>query len=143
GAGLLLMVSLLLARLHPLGNAAADLAPSLHWPAPSIDGELEQDSGPVLVTVEYQIRPEAVPEFFVAMQGMRRIRKRDGAIHWGLYEDSSRPGLVIETFTVESWLEHLRQHERVTNADRVEQDAVSRFHIGETPPLVRHFVTRR
>lgn len=143
GAGLLVVVSLLLARRHPLGNVAADLAPSLHWPALTIDDPLDQDSGPVLVTVEYQVRPEAVPEFFAAMQGMRRIRKRDGAIHWGLYEDSSRPGFVIETFTVESWLEHLRQHERVTNADRVEQDAVSRFHIGETPPLVRHFVTRQ
>ena len=35
---------------------------------------------------------------------------------------------MVETFLVESWLEHLRQHERVTNADRVLQDAVHRFH---------------
>jgi MFS family permease len=142
-AGLLIAVTLLVVRRYSLGNAAMDLAPSLHWPAPLIEGELEHDSGPVLVTIEYRVRPGAVSAFFAVMQGMRLIRKRDGAIHWGLYEDTSQPGLVIETFTVESWLEHLRQHERVTNADRVEQDAAHDFHVGETPPLVRHFVTRR
>ncbi len=35
--------------------------------------------------------------------------------------------------------EHLRQHERVTNADRIVQDAVARFHLhGE--PKVTHFI---
>ena len=41
---------------------------------------------------------------------------------WGLYEDASDHGRFVETFLVESWLEHLRQHERVTNADRVLQE---------------------
>jgi hypothetical protein len=36
---------------------------------------------------------------------------------------------------VESWLEHLRQHERVTNADRLLQNAVDRFHTGGTPKV--------
>ena len=36
-------------------------------------------------------------------------------------------------------MEHLRQHERVTNADRVLQDTVDRFHLGGTPK-VTHFV---
>ena len=38
-----------------------------------------------------------------------------------------------------SWMEHLRQHERVTNADRVVQDAVDRFH-HDGEPKVTHFV---
>ena len=36
---------------------------------------------------------------------------------------------MVETFLVESWMEHLRQHERVTEADRVLQNAVHRFHL--------------
>lgn len=143
-AVMLVATSLPLAWRYSLGKAAAlDLAPSLHWPAPLVEGDMEHDRGPVLVTIEYRLKPETVPNFFVAMQGMRRVRKRDGAIHWGLYEDTAQPGLVIETFTVESWLEHLRQHERMTNADRVQQDVARSFHVGDTPPLVRHFVTRR
>jgi hypothetical protein len=40
---------------------------------------------------------------------------------------------------IDSWLEHLRQHERVTNADRVLQDEVSRFHL-EGEPKVTHMI---
>jgi len=143
-AALLVVASLTLAWRFPLGAASTlDLAPSAHWPAPLVDGEVEHDSGPVLVTVEYQIDPAKVPAFFAAMNDMRRIRRRDGAIHWGVYEDTTQPGTVIESFTVESWLEHLRQHDRVTNADRVQQDALRAYQADDTPPVVRHFVTRR
>lgn len=48
--------------------------------------------------------------------------------------------MLLETFVVESWLEHLRQHERVTHADREFQDAARAFHTGAEPPLVRHMI---
>lgn len=143
-AGLLAAVGLTLAWRFPLDRASTlDLAPSAHWPAPLVDGTVEHDSGPVLVTIEYRVDPAKVSDFFAAMQEMRRIRRRDGAIHWGVYEDTSQPGTVVETFTVESWLEHLRQHDRVTNADRIQQEALAAFRSEDTPPVVRHFVTRR
>ena len=143
-AALLALAGLALAWRFPLDKASMlDLAPSAHWPAPLVDGDVEHDSGPVLVTVEYRIDPAQVPAFFAEMQKMRRIRRRDGAIHWGIYEDTANPGTVIESFTVESWLEHLRQHDRVTNADRVQQEALRAFQTGDAPPVVRHFVTRR
>jgi len=143
-AALLVAAAIILAWRYPLDRASMlDLAPSAHWPAPLVDGTVEHDSGPVLVTIEYRVDPAKVPGFFAAMQAMRRIRRRDGAIHWGVYEDTSVPGTVIESFTVESWLEHLRQHDRVTNADRVQQEALRAFQVDDTPPVVRHFVTRR
>lgn len=142
-AALLVLTTLVLAWRRPLDSMAKlDLAPSLHWPAPLVEGAVEHDRGPVLVTIEYRIDPSRVAEFFAAMQGMRRIRQRDGAIHWGLYEDAAEPGLVLETFTVESWLEHLRQHDRVTNADRVQQEAVRAFQRDATAPMVRHLIAR-
>lgn len=137
----LFAITLLVAPLYRLEAAPTlDLAPSLHWPDPQVEGDRDSDRGPVLVTVEYRIDPVRMAEFVAAMRAMKRIRRRDGAMQWGLYEDASRQGVVLETFTVESWLEHKRQHRRITNADRIVQDAVRAFHLDGEPPLVRHFI---
>jgi hypothetical protein len=46
---------------------------------------------------------------------------------------------MIETFLVGSWMEHLRQHEHVTHADRAVEQAVGRFDLtGE--PKITHFI---
>jgi len=47
--------------------------------------------------------------------------------------------IAIETFKLDSWLEHLRQHERVTLADREQQELVHRFQL-EGKPKVSHFI---
>ena len=138
-AGLVLVLPLLALR-FPMPATQLDLAPSSHWPAPAVEGEVQPDRGPVLITVEYQVSPENTAAFAAAMQPMRRIRRRDGAVAWGLYEDAARPGVMLETFVVESWLEHLRQHERVTHADQAFQDAARAFHTGSEPPRVRHLI---
>jgi hypothetical protein len=46
---------------------------------------------------------------------------------------------MVETFLVESWIEHLRQHERVTHADRLVQECVHRFNLSGSPK-VSHFI---
>jgi MFS family permease len=125
------------------GGAARDLAPSSHWPAPLVSVVSSQERGPVLVHIEYRIDPARSTAFVDAMQALRRIRRRDGAISWALYEDAAQPGLMIEVFLVESWLEHLCQHGRVTNADRVDQESVRAFVIGDAPPVVRHLLGLR
>jgi MFS family permease len=123
-------------------GAGLDLTPSMHWPAPIVVNEVEQDRGPVLVTVEYRIDPKNREPFLAALEKLGRERRRDGAYAWGVFEDAAVDGRIIETFLVESWLEHLRQHERVTNADRLLQDAVLRFH-SEGTPLVTHLIATK
>ncbi len=118
-------------------GAGVDLTPSLHWPAPITSREIEHDRGPVLVTVEYRISPADRDAFLAALGKLARERRRDGAYAWGLFEDAAEDGRFVETFFVRSWLEHLRQHERVTNADRVLQDAVARL---AAEPKVSHLV---
>ena len=118
----------------------ADLTPSMHWAAPMMADDLELDRGPVMVTVEYQIDPARTHEFKPVMQQMRRIRRRDGAFMWELFNDIEDPGRFVECFMVESWLEHLRQHERVTVADRDISEKARVFHIGAEPPKVTHLV---
>ncbi len=120
-------------------GAGVDFSPSMHWPAPITAQDIAHDRGPVLVTVEYRIRPRNRGAFLKALARLEHQRRRDGAYAWGVFEDAAEEGRILETFLVELWMEHLRQHERVTNADRVVQNAVDRFHLhGE--PKVTHLV---
>jgi predicted MFS family arabinose efflux permease len=118
--------------------AGVDLAPSMHWPAPVVREDVEGDAGPVLVTVEYRVRDTQRAAFRVAIGRLSRARGADGAYGWGIYEDAAEPGRFLETFQADSWLEHLRQHERVTNADRVLQEQINQLVIGE--PVVTHLI---
>ena len=124
-------------RLHGLDDL--DLTPNPHWPAPVILGEIDVERTPVMVTVEYEIDPEKAEAFASAMEEIAAMRRRDGAISWGLYRDAQRPGRFLETFLVPSWLEHLRQHERSTEADRRLEETVSAF-LQHGRPTVTHFV---
>lgn len=122
------------------GGDGADLAPDVHWPAPAVVGRIAHDRGPVLVTLDYRIDPERAREFALAMDDVRVIRERDGAILWGLFVDAADPARYVESFLVDSWLEHLRQHERTTVADRAALERVRRFHVGADGPLVSHLI---
>jgi predicted MFS family arabinose efflux permease len=116
-----------------------DLTPSMHWPAPATAQAIGEDRGPVLVTVEYRIRQQDRATFMEAIGKLEHGRRRDGAYAWGVFEDTAEQGRFVETFLVESWMEHLRQHERVTNADRIVQDVLEGLDLtGE--PKVTHFV---
>ena len=119
--------------------AGLDLTPSMHWPAPILAHEVDEDSGPVLVTVEFRIDPKNRDAFLAALERLGKERRRDGAYGWGVFEDVADPGRMVETFFLESWLEHLRQHKRVTNTDRLLQDAVNRFQL-EGAPKVTHMI---
>jgi MFS family permease len=120
-------------------GAGVDLSPSMHWPMPITSQDIAHDRGPVLVTVEYHISPRNRAAFLKAVARLEHQRRRDGAYAWGIFEDAAEEGRILETFLVESWMEHLRQHERVTNADRVVQEAVQRFHI-HGAPKVTHYI---
>jgi MFS family permease len=114
-------------------GAVDDLSPSMHWPAPITTSAIEPDRGPVLVTVEYHIDPKNREPFLHALGRSARVRRRDGAYDWGIFEDPAKEGRFIETFLTDSWLDHLRQHQRVTKADRIIEQVVRRFQVGDGP----------
>jgi MFS family permease len=122
--------------------AGSDLTPSMHWPDPIVTHDVERHEGPVLVTVEYRIDPRHRGQFLAAMDQLGYERRRNGAYGWGVFEDSASEGRMLETFLVESWVEHLRQHERVTQEDRVLQDLVNQFHTKDSTPKITHFIGR-
>jgi MFS family permease/quinol monooxygenase YgiN len=120
-------------------GVGVDLTPSMHWPPPVTARDIEHDRGPVLVSVEYRIDPRERNAFLRVLNQLARERRRDGAYRWGVFEDAADEGRFVETFLVESWLEHLRQHERVTSADRLLQDEIARF-VKDGAPKVTHWI---
>jgi MFS family permease len=140
-AGIGLLVGILIsAKFRLKCSELVDLRASLHWDQPTHAFEPNSSDGPVLVTLEYHIDPNKAEEFTLAMHTLSRIRRRDGAIQWGLYQDVSNPSRFVETALVESWAEHRRQFDRVTHSDRVIEDRVLAFHIGEAPPRVSQMI---
>ncbi|MDJ0950638.1 MAG: MFS transporter, partial [Alphaproteobacteria bacterium] len=111
-------------------GAGMDLTPSMHWPEPVVSQERDQDRGPVMTMVEYDVAPEQTPDFLAALQELSEARRRGGAFAWGVFEDAARPGRFIEYFMEPSWLEHLRHHQRVTEEDRRLQERLWAFHRG-------------
>jgi hypothetical protein len=90
--------------------------------------------------VEYHIDDADRAAFHALLGELGRTRRRDGAVIWGVAEDVATPGIHLEYFVTPSWIEHLRQHERVTAEDRILQEKVRALHRNEHAPIVRHFV---
>ncbi|HEV7516874.1 MAG TPA: MFS transporter, partial [Thermoanaerobaculia bacterium] len=133
----------LTARYHLRSGEGLNLSPSRMWPAPIVRHEPEPDHGPVLVTVQYQVDPARQSEFKEAMRAVRRIRLRDGAMEWGLFADAAVEHRRVEVFLVKSWLEYLRQRERMTVADRDVTERARAFHVGDEPPVVHRLIAER
>ena len=117
-----------------------DLTPSMHWNMPVTHEQITHDRGPVMVVVHYRIIPDNRDEFLALMHELSRIRRRDGAYAWDVLEDVKDPVHFIEYYMVESWLEHLRQHERVTNTDKMLQEKIKQLLVDKKQPEVTHFV---
>lgn len=136
-----LAATALLGRFFPI-NAARDLdlTPSAHWDGHTLDVEPADDSGPVLVTLDYVVKPEDVAAFRAAIARLRIVRLRDGAFRWALSRSLEDPGSFRESFHVGTWGEHLRQHARATADDRHIEEAVLAFHAGAEPPRAVHYL---
>ncbi len=139
-AALALAVGRIVEDRYPVGlGEGINFAPSFR-PVPVVVNEPQAEHGPVLITVEYRIDPRRAAEFASVMLELGRFRRRDGAVDWGLFEDVAEQGRYLETFVVESWGEHLRQHERTTVADRLISERANSFHIPDGSPPVSHLL---
>ena len=127
-------------RYRLIRNQDLTLTPWMPWPEPISIVEPEPNRGPVLVTTEFRIDANRAKEFRHAMRELRRIRRRDGAFRWGLYGDPTDPARFVETFLVESWAEHLRQHTRSTEADRKIEERALAFHLDQGLPPTTHLI---
>ncbi len=76
-------------------GVSLDLRPSLHWPEPRMEIEARVDEGPVLVTIQYRVDPEKGSGFVAALHALGRVRRRDGAIQWGVFHDTADPARYV------------------------------------------------
>ncbi|MCW3020994.1 MAG: family transporter [Conexibacter sp.] len=119
-----------------------DVRAAQHWPEPVVGHTPPAEAGPVLVTVQWPVAPGSEEAFVAAMAPVGRSRRRTGAALWGLFQDAEDPTMFLETFTVKTWHEHLRQHlERGTVMDQeLERRARDLLRPGEEP-RVRHLLS--
>ena len=96
-----------------------------------------------MVLVEYRVDPARSAAFTEALERLGQVRRRAGALFWEHFTDTADPSRHIETSISENWVEHLRQHERVTLADRGLEEEVRAFQVGERPSVVTHLVSAR
>jgi hypothetical protein len=138
-AGIGMIANIALAPFAKIPDSTADLSPSNHWRMPVVEkvgADLAQ--GPVLVTIECAVIPQWTAEFVEAMHQYGRARRRDGAYRWGIFRDTEVANRYLEIFLVNSWAEHLRQHERQTESDRELEGRIDSYLAGE--PVVRHLI---
>ncbi|HAU5563149.1 TPA: MFS transporter [Serratia fonticola] len=138
GAGLVITGVLLKRLALPAGEA--DLQPAEHWAAPVVHNDVDVRHGPVLIQIRYRVPQEDRVAFKKAIHKLAQSRRRDGAYSWGLMEQTDDPTALLEWFMVESWQEHMRQHQRVSHADAELQQAVLQYHQGEEAPQVSHHI---
>ncbi len=139
-AGIGTIASAALTLFAQLPDSTADLSPWNHWRMPVVVEGVGADvaKGTVLVTVEYAVLPKQTAEFVDAMHEYGRTRRRDGAYRWAIFRHTEVADRYLEIFLVDSWAEHLRQHERQTQADRELEVRIYSYLSGE--PLVRHLI---
>ena len=120
-----------------------DFTPTLDWAAPVVAEVPEPDSGPVMVTIEYRVQATKRTEFVSEMQAVREMRRRNGAYFWELFHDSADPSRYIECFMDESWLEHLRQHERASVADAAIRQRAKQYMVEGESTKSQHWLADR
>ncbi len=130
-------------RLPLPAQAELDLDPLDRWTEPRVELELTPRSGPIKISIDYEIDPDDVPEFLDAMAERQRIRRRDGAREWTLARDLEDPRLWTESYQTPTWVEYIRHNQRRTKADADSADHVRKLHRGEGPPRVHRRIVRQ
>ena len=93
-----------------------------------------------MITIEYQIATENRGQFLATINELGKSRRRDGATDWHILEDIRTPGLFREFYLVQTWLDHLRQHERISTQDARLQKDIQAILVEGTSPTISHYI---
>jgi hypothetical protein len=125
---------------HPELNLLPLSASGRARSVPALPIEPQPEAGPVLISITYDVDPHDAEEFTKAIDDLKEIRLRDGAMRWGLFRDPADPSHYVETFLVDSWSEYLRQRERFTMEDLLVRERVYALHRGPIPPPITRMI---
>lgn len=123
-------------------HGTLDLDPANRFHAPAVELELNPQSGPIKILVEFDIAKSDVPEFLRLMAERRRIHVRDGARQWSLSRDLARPEVWIECYRFPTWTDYVRHNDRRTISD--DANTLRLFQINRTGsnPVVHRMIER-
>jgi MFS family permease len=107
---------------------------------PPLDAGPEGTTGPVLVTVTYDVAPGSEAAFLAQSRRLRNFRRRTGAFDWRMYEDEAISRRYLETYLVGSWEEHERQHARATRRDAALLESLDAALVPGTQRLAHHYL---
>jgi len=128
------------APLSLIRSGDLDVMPADFMPAPPAP---EGTSGPILVIVHHDVRPDAQDDFLALVDRLRHARRRTGAIEWRLFVEESHPTRYVETFLVGTWDEHERQHARVTRRDAALLDELDGLLVAGHHRVAHHYLAAR
>lgn len=138
---IVIIAGMLLVYRFPLrGHVESEVAPYQRALEPTVRFSPRPDDGPVLIQVRYVVRPEHREPFVRAMAQLGRARRRRGARFWRLYRDMETEDTFVERFTVDTWVDHLRQAERMTVADRMAEEHARQYLADGTEPQASHYL---
>src|SRR3546814_16874720 len=81
-----MLASLLLVFVFPLStDEAPDITPARTHPVDALQGPVGANDGPIVVPIEYRVRPLNFGAFVAAMEDLGRIRRRNGEPRWTLH----------------------------------------------------------
>ena len=109
-------------------------------PAPEFVPELGRAHGRVMEMMHYRVRTDERDVFLEAMEEVRQVRGRTGALVWHLYEDVAHPEGWLEVWSVENWTDHLRELTRLSTEDRAALANVSVFRRDGAAPLPSRYL---
>jgi hypothetical protein len=116
---------------------------------PRADGD---DDAHVLVLIRYTIPRERREAFLAVMAEVAQTRFRTGARQWGIFAEVEDGDVLVETYTVGSWREHVSQHEGrtteydgelISSASSMSTTTPSATHLLSVAPPRRHGRLRR
>jgi MFS family permease len=123
------------------GNDRLDHTPAQHWAKPALQIAVEPEQGPVMVQVRYRVQPAHTERFLQDVRLLGKARQRDGASFWAVFADGQQPGEYVETYVVATWLDHLRQHERISRHDAAVQERLRQVLQEGTVPEIHHYIS--
>lgn len=112
----------------------ADFADAQQTDKLVLAGEVSHGDGPVCVEISYRVGADERDDFLRIVYAVGQSRRRNGAQNWRLYRDLGETDHYVERFIVESWLDYLRQPERVTLNDEFLERSLSRFRFEPLTP---------
>ena len=95
--------------------------------------------GPVMVVSTWVIRHAELEEFLEAMNRLRLVRLRTGAYRWRLYRNAEDPHRMTEVMVLNSWQDHIQQHQRI-DAEAASAIQAARAFDRADGPVTRHLV---